>query len=93
MTSALDRWEDEGGAPSPDLALRFDGGDLLEPERQILECLGAAVVDVWNELSTNVQRDLFRRGVANKTYDVVRLKEQIARFLRKHKDDSVSRSE
>ena len=93
MATALDQWENEGGARSPALALRFDGGDLLEPEVQILKCLGAAVVGVWNELPTNVQRDLFRRTVANKTYDVARLKEQIARFLRKHKGGSVRQAE
>ena len=88
MAAALDRWEGEGGAQVLPWALRYEGGDLGDKERQILECLGAALVSRWNELPTDVQRAIFQHAAANKTYDPARLKAQIARFLHNHKDDA-----
>jgi hypothetical protein len=69
-------------------ALRYEGGDLGDKERQILECLGAAVVSRWNELPTDVQRAIFQHAAANKTYDPARLRAQIAHFPHNHKDDA-----
>lgn len=83
LARALRRWEGEGGAlpPEPDA--------LAEAERQILKCLGAAVVLEWNHLSRDVQRALFLRAAAvDEAYDPAELKTQIARFLHNHKDDA-----
>jgi hypothetical protein len=86
MTAALDRWEGEGGARVSSWALKFGTDALGAGERHILECLGAAMVSSWNELSTDVQRTVFQHAAAGTTYDAVRLKAQIARFLHNHKD-------
>ena len=62
---------------------------IAPPELHALECLGAAVVMEWNDLPTDVQRDLFRHAsAAEASYDPVRLKARIARFLHDHKDDA-----
>ena len=42
----------------------------------------------WNELPTNIQRELFERAASlSKEDQTVALREQIARFLHDHKDD------
>jgi hypothetical protein len=84
-TTAIDRWEGEGGAQA--LRRAYEQGQLSGEDRQILECLGAAVVSAWNELPTDIQRAVFRRAASQKTYEPTELKAQIARFLHKHKDD------
>jgi hypothetical protein len=56
-----DRWEDEGGATrviSEVLTARIS--TLTPSERQILYCLGAAVVVRWTELPLDVQWALFK---------------------------------
>lgn len=81
--TAIDRWEGEGGAQLPP---RQEIRDLGERERHILECLGAAVVGVWNKLPTPVQRSIFEYAAAQKSYDAAQLRGQIARFLHDHKE-------
>jgi hypothetical protein len=81
--AALDRWEAEGGAQLP---MRSEIRDLGESDRHILECLGAAVVSVWNDLPTTVQRVIFKHAVARQAYDTAQLRVQIARFLHDRKD-------
>jgi hypothetical protein len=85
---ALARWETEGGA----LGSAGDGdrgAPLSEQEAHILQCLGAAVLLQWNDLPTHVQRELFEHSVASvERRKITMLKEQIARFLHKHKDDN-----
>jgi hypothetical protein len=47
----------------------------------------------WNDLPTHIQRELFEHALVDVEPDkVTMLKEQIARFLHKHKDDSKSLS-
>jgi hypothetical protein len=87
MDNALDQWDGEGGAQASSWTPRYKGGAPSDRERQVLEYLGAAVVSGWNELPTSIQRTIFQHATANKTYDAVRLREQIARFLHDHKDD------
>jgi hypothetical protein len=82
-TTAIDRWEGEGGAQT--LRRAYEQGQLSGEDRQILECLGAAAVSAWNELPTDIQRAVFRRAASQKTYEPAELKAQIARFLHKHK--------
>lgn len=61
---------------------------LSSSEEHILRCLGAAVIDQWSDLPTNVQRLLFERATAlGAPRHTVHLKEQIARFLHSHKSD------
>ena len=86
--NALDRWENEGGATrviSETLAAQISA--LTPSERQVLQCLGAAVVVRWTELPLNVQRTLFEvasehRGSSSETA----LAARIARLLHEHKD-------
>ena len=46
--NALDRWDEDGGAPAVQWHLTYETGDLLDRERRVLECLGAALVSEWN---------------------------------------------
>jgi len=91
MDTALDRWEGEGGAQAWPWTPGYQGGAPSDRERQVLEYLGAAVVSGWNELPTGIQRTIFQYATAGKTYDLARLREQIARFLHDHKDDPQNR--
>jgi hypothetical protein len=86
VANALDSWDAEGGAPAVSWPLPYETGDLLDAERRVLECLGAALVSEWNGLPTDVQRRLFEHA-SRKSYDAARLKARIARFLHNHKDD------
>ena len=91
LANALDRGADEGGAPATLWALPYQTGDLLDVERRVLECLGAALVSEWNGLPTEVQRRLFEHAASGAPGDAARLRSQIARFLHGHKDASESR--
>ena len=44
LTNALDSWDAEGGAPAVSWPLLYEPSDLLDVERRVLECLGAALV-------------------------------------------------
>jgi hypothetical protein len=90
LAKALGRWEAEGGAtehrrgsePEQDTA-------LLDAEERILRCLGAAVILQWNDLPTEIQRNLFDDAASMSDPERrFRLKQQIARFLHEHKDDT-----
>ena len=82
LTRALARWENEGGAVDA-----ASGEMLSQEERHILQCLGAAVIAVWTELPTEVQRALFIHAAASgDPRQSADLREQIARFLHTHKD-------
>jgi hypothetical protein len=89
LASALARWESEGGASGPASELSRDKPvPLSEGEERILQCLGAAVLLQWNDLPTSIQRQLFEHAVSmGEAGQTAQLKEQIARFLHKHKDD------
>jgi hypothetical protein len=50
VAKALDRWDEEGGAPAVPWPLPFGTGDLVDAERRVLECLGAALVTEWKGL-------------------------------------------
>jgi hypothetical protein len=91
VANALDRWDEEGGAPALPWPLPYETGDLLEAERRVLECLGAALVIEWNDLPTDVQRRLFKHAASGKSYAADLLKARIARFLHNHKDDWAAR--
>jgi hypothetical protein len=64
---------------------------LLDAERRVLECLGAALVSEWNDLPTDVQRRLFEHAASGKSHGAAILKARIARFLHNHKDDWAAR--
>ena len=88
--AALARWETEGGALG---SVQRGSGDnrvaLSEQETRILQYLGAAVLLRWNDLPTNIQRELFQHSLIDvEPRKVTLLREQIARFLHTHKDDN-----
>jgi hypothetical protein len=89
--NGLDRWDGAGGAPPVQWRLPYETADLLDLERRVLECLGAALVSEWNDLPTDVQRRLFEHAASGKSHDAALLKTRIARFLHDHKDSLDSR--
>jgi hypothetical protein len=76
-------------AGNPDKMIRprkNHDNDIALEERQVLQCLGAAVIMRWNTIPTKLQRELF--DCAHTAFDSRQtLKGQIARFLHEHKDD------
>jgi hypothetical protein len=68
------------------LAPRREIDELGEQERHILECLGAAVVNVWGALPRSTQRAIFEYAAAEQVFDPTELRRQIARFLHEHND-------
>lgn len=91
--AALAGWEGEGGAlPSHRAQENRDAREFItEAEEHILQCLGAAVIVQWNDLPTHIQRHLFDHAASmGEPRHAMHLKEQIARFLHNHKDDSRS---
>jgi hypothetical protein len=61
---------------------------LTEEEGQILRCLGASVIMQWNTLPTKLQRELFDNASSvGELLETGVFKQQMARFLHKHKDD------
>ena len=87
--NALARWDNEGGAAkgAPQEA-RDDMTSLAKEEEHILRCLGAAVIIQWDDLPTDIQRELFEQAVSmGKLQYTAELKGQIARFLHKHNGD------
>jgi hypothetical protein len=89
LASALAGWESEGGAPGPASELSRDKPvPLSEDEERILQCLGAGVLLQWNDLPTPIQRQIFEHAVSmGEAGQTAKLKERIARFLHKHRDD------
>jgi hypothetical protein len=90
VARALSRWESEGGAEEPPQGSELGPDiDLQAAEERILQCLGAAVILQWNDLPTEIQRNLFEDAASMSDPDRrFRLKQQIARFLHEHKDDT-----
>jgi hypothetical protein len=61
---------------------------LTEEEGRILKCLGASVIMQWNTLPTKLQRELFDNASSvGELLETGTFKQQMARFLHKHKDD------
>lgn len=89
LAQAIARWDNEGGASVPEPDEKSDIGVLAREEEHILQCLGAAVITRWNDLPTDIQRQLFQHAVSlGGRSHTAQLKEQIARFLHDHKDDA-----
>ena len=91
MADALDRWDEEAGAPAVLWPLPYEPSGLLDVERRVRECLGAALVSEWNDLPTDLQRRLFEHAASGKSYAAALLKARIAGFLHNHKDDWAAR--
>jgi len=84
LLRALARWENEGGRLDAHWAERAAS---IKEEDRILHCLGAAVIMRWNNLPTEVQREIFASAASlGDPPDAPELKEQIARFLHSHKN-------
>ena len=61
---------------------------LTEEEGHILRCLGASVIMQWNTLPTKLQRELFDNASSmGELLQTGTFKQQMARFLHKHKND------
>jgi hypothetical protein len=90
LAKALGRWEGEGGSEEPLLGSESRPDLALQAaEERILRCLGAAVILQWNDLPTDIQRSLFDHAASMSDPERrFRLKQQIARFLHEHKDDT-----
>lgn len=90
LTRALAGWESEGGSPQAASSGNcVEQPSLTEDEEHILQCLGAAVIVQWNDLPTRMQRQLFDHAASmGEPRQTTQLKEQIARFLHNHKDDT-----
>jgi hypothetical protein len=69
-------------------AVDVPGAPALEQqEEHLLRCLGAALIMQWNELPSNIRRQLFdSAGTMGDAVDVTSLRERIARFLNEHQD-------
>ena len=65
MATALDRWDEEGGAQELAWPLPYEASDLRDVERRVLECLGAALVGEWNDLPTD-----FHGTLSTETYSL-----------------------
>jgi hypothetical protein len=64
---------------------RYD--NRVDEEEQILRCLGAAVIMLWNVVPTKLQRELFDcASTIGDLQQIAPLKGQMARFLHDHKD-------
>ena len=61
---------------------------LTEEEGHILRCLGASVIMQWNTLPAKLQRELFDNASAvGDLLPTIAFRQQLARFLHKHKND------
>lgn len=91
LAKALGRWESEGGAAQSQQGSEPGQDDALQAaEERILRCLGAAVILQWNDLPTEIQRNLFDDAASMSDIERrFRLKQQIARFLHEHKNDTL----
>jgi hypothetical protein len=90
LARALAQWESEGGASFQPTSRnnRDDHAFLAEPDKRVLQCLGAAVIVQWNYLPSRIQRQLFNNAASiGEPRHTSQWKEQIARFLHNHKDD------
>jgi hypothetical protein len=77
VANALDRWAEDGGAAATLWPLPYETSDLLDVERRVLECLGAALVSEWNGLPTDLQRRLFEHAASGASRDTAQLKSRI----------------
>jgi hypothetical protein len=67
---------------------RKDVPTLTEEEGHILRCLGASVIMRWNTLPTKLQKELFDNASSvGELLQTGAFKQQMARFLHKHKND------
>lgn len=65
----------------------LDGDTLADQEKQVLCCLGAALIMHWNTLPAKLRRELFdTAGTMGELLQTAELRGRIARFLHKHKD-------
>jgi hypothetical protein len=64
-----------------------DGHTLAAQEKNVLICLGAALVMQWNTVPAKLRRELFdNAGTMGELLHTTELRGQIARFLHKHDD-------
>lgn len=86
-TTALEEWEAEGGASAGVPQASEHHASRSSPlDRLLLQRLGAALVDEWNNLSVPLQRAIYERAAGGGS-SLTRLmtRRQMARFLHDHK--------
>lgn len=81
-SSDIERWLNEGGLQLPRSVEVLDPSVLDEGERRVIACLGAAILNVWYEVPTDVRRMVLQSATSNATYDAALLKEKVGTFLR-----------
>ena len=86
-TIALEEWEAEGGASAgAPQASEHDASRPSPLDRLLLERLGAALVDEWNNLSVPLQRAIYERAAGGgSSLNRLTTRRQMARFLHDHK--------
>ncbi len=86
LVIATHRDEDRGSGVNADRSRALPFKRRTEEEEHILRCLGAAVIMHWNDLPTDIQRELFDHAISmGELGRTAELKDQVARFLRKYK--------
>ena len=72
-------------SPRPGFPL---GASSEEEDERILRRLGEAVLEVWNDLPRDIQRQLFEHAVSGSAHRPPgEIRQRIAQFLHDHKDD------
>jgi hypothetical protein len=85
--TALEEWEAEGGASAGVPQASERGASRPSPrERLLLQRLGAALVDEWNNLPVPLQRAIYERAAGGgSSLNRLTTRRQMARFLHDHK--------
>src|SRR5580698_8406134 len=63
VANALERWEEEGGAPTLPWPFSYETGDLLDAERRVLECLERSAFGFTRILRFSHRRRILRAGI------------------------------
>ena len=84
VANAVDRWEEEGGAPALPWRRGIPGHDAQRPASRRFHTARVICLLTFSEGS-------FEHAASGKSYDAALLKVRIARFLHNHKDDWAAR--
>lgn len=88
LAEALSNWDNEGGATKPPKKPpEYLNNYLPKNEGRVLRRLGVAVMLLWNDLPTKIQRNLFfSASTVGKNEHLFKLKQQIAILIHNHKN-------
>ena len=87
ISKRVAKWEAEGGASGGVAQASLHGASRPSPhERLLLQHLGAALVDEWNNLPAPLQRVIYERAAGGgASLNRLTTRRQMARFLHDHK--------